>query len=201
MPSIDTDATLIALRIASYGHQMDFEGTCAKCNETETYAMDLRHLLASIKCPSYEHLMDLQAVNIKFKPQSYFQTTQISQAQFELQKYEKLMSELTEENMEEKTKQAAAQIKRLNELALDMLSNATEYIIDVESQQKIERRDYIKEFYTNIDSKVIQSINEWLSELQKDAIPKLQKVNCAHCGEEMQLQIVFDYANFFVTGS
>ncbi len=31
MPSIDVDATLIAIRIASYGNQMDFTSQCPHC--------------------------------------------------------------------------------------------------------------------------------------------------------------------------
>ena len=81
-----------------------------------------------------------------------------------------------------------------------MLTNATEYIIDVESGTRIDRKDYIKEFYTNIESKVVQQVNEWLGELIKDSSPKTQRVTCAGCGEDIDLQIMFDYANFFVTG-
>jgi hypothetical protein len=200
MPSVDTDAVLIAMRIASYGHSMDFEGTCPKCSQTSTYGMDLRTLLAAIKCPDFDTIMDLQAVNIKFRPQSYLQSTQINQAQFEMQKYDKLINSMTDEDVEEKTKIASAQVKRLNELATEMLTNATEYIIDVESGSRIDRKDFIKEFYSNIESKVVQQVNEWLGELIKDSSPKMQKVNCADCGEEIELQIMFDYSNFFVVG-
>lgn len=200
MPSVDTDITLIALRIASYGHNMEFEGTCPKCSETNSYGMDLRTLLASIKCPDYNQLMDLQAVNIKFKPQSYLQTTQAGQAQFELQRYDKMINNLGEDDIGEKTKVAGQQVRRLNDLALEILVNSTEYIIDVDTQTRIERRDYIKEFYSNVDTKIITEINNWLGELLKDSNPKTQKVNCAGCGEEIELQIIFDYANFFVVG-
>ena len=200
MPSVDTDVTLIALRIASYGHQMDFEGTCPKCKEEHTYGMDLRNLLGAIKCPDYNQLMDLQAVNIKFKPQSYLQTTQIGQAQFELQRYEKMINQLDDDDLAEKTKLAGQQVRRLNELAIDVLCNSTDYIIDVESQTKIDRKDYIKEFYNNIDTKVIQEINNWLGDLMKDSVAKMQKVNCQGCGEEIELQIMFDYTNFFAVG-
>ena len=200
MPSVDTDITLIALRIASYGHNMDFEGTCPKCNETNSYGMDLRTLLSSIKCPDYNKLMDLEAVNIKFKPQSYLQTTQAGQAQFELQRYDKMISNLGEDDVGEKTKVAGQQVRRLNDLALEILVNSTDYIIDVETQTRIERKDYIKEFYSNVDTKIITEINNWLGELLKDSNPKMQKVNCAGCGEEIELQIIFDYANFFVAG-
>lgn len=200
MPSVDTDVTLMALRIASYGHQMEFEGTCPSCKESHSYGMDLRNLMASIKCPDYNQIMDLQAVNIKFRPQSYLQTTQVGQAQFELQRFDKMMSSLDDDDIAEKTKLAGQQVRRLNELAIEVLANSTEYIIDVESGTRIDRKDYIKEFYNNIDTKVIQEINEWLGELTKDSNPKMQKVNCAGCGEEIELQIMFDYANFFAAG-
>ena len=200
MPSVDTDVTLIALRIASYGHNMEFEGTCPECNESHSYGMDLRTLLGSIKCPDYNQLMDLQAVNIKFKPQSYLQTTQSGQAQFELQRFEKMISNLGDDDVAEKTKLAGQQVRRLNELAMEILVNSTEYIIDVESQTRIERKDYIKEFYSNVDTKIVQEINNWLGELLKDSNPKMQKVNCSGCGQEIELQIIFDYANFFVAG-
>ena len=200
MPSVDTDVTLMALRIASYGHNMEFEGTCPKCDETHSYAMDLRMLMSSIKCPDYNQIMDLQAVNIKFRPQSYLQTTQVGKAQFELQRYEKMIQQLDDDNLSEKTKVAGQQVRRLNELAIDILTNSTEYIIDVESAAKIDRKEYIKEFYNNIDSKVINEINDWLGELMKDGNAKMQKVNCAGCGDEIELQIIFDYANFFVAG-
>ena len=200
MPSVDTDAVLIAMRIASYGHNMEFEGTCPKCSESHTYGLDMRTMLAQIRCPNYDTIMDLQTVNIKFKPQSYLQSIQVNQAQFEMQKYEKLINSLDDENIEEKTKIAGAQVRRLNEVATEMLTNATEYIIDVESGTKIDRKDYIKEFYNNVESKVVQQINEWLGELIKDSTPKMQKVNCGSCGDEIELQIMFDYSNFFVTG-
>ncbi len=200
MPSVDTDVALMAMRIASYGHNMDFEGTCPKCNEEHSYTMDLRTLMATIKCPDYNQLMDLQAVNIKFKPQSYLETTRAGQAQFELSRYEKMVSEMGDDALDEKSKLATQQIKRLNELALDIMTNSTEYIIDVESGSRIERKDYIREFYTNIDTKIVQEINDYMGKLVEESNPKMQKVNCVGCGEAIEIRIAFDYANFFVLG-
>lgn len=202
MPSVDVDTALISMRIASYGHMMDFESSCPKCGEEHTYGLDLRNMLAAIKCPDYETLMDLQSIQIKFRPQSYFQTTQINQANFELQRYEKLINELgdNDDTLDERSKLITQQVKRLTELSIEVLVNATDYIIDVETQSKIDRRDFIKEFYSNIDSRVINEINDWLGELVKESNAKPQKVNCGSCGEEIELTLLFDYANFFVVG-
>ena len=40
-PSIDIDTIFIAMRIASYGHSMDMETICPKCQEKNLYGIDL----------------------------------------------------------------------------------------------------------------------------------------------------------------
>ena len=86
MPSIDVDSTLIAIRIASYGHSMEFDSKCHKCKAEHTYALDLRHMMSNIRCPDYEQLLDLEKVKIKFKPQNYLHTSHIGKVGFEIQK-------------------------------------------------------------------------------------------------------------------
>jgi len=200
MPSIDVDATLISMRIASYGHKMDFESTCPHCKEQNTYALDLRNLLETVRCPNFDSIMDLDVIHIKFRPQSYLQTTKVNQMNFQLNQFERMIQSMDENDHESRAKEVSEQVKRLNEMSLDLLTNATEYILDIESGQYIRESAYIREFYGNIDSKILQSVNEWLSDLVKDANIKPQQVNCASCSKEMTLEILFDYATFFVGG-
>ena len=44
MPSVDVDAVLIGIRIASYGHSMDLDTNCPKCNEDNRHAVDLTRI-------------------------------------------------------------------------------------------------------------------------------------------------------------
>lgn len=200
MPSIDVDATLISMRIASYGHKMDFESTCPHCQEQNTYALDLRNLLETVKCPEFDQIMDLDVIHIKFRPQSYLQTTRVNQMNFQLNQFERMIQSMDENDHDNRAKQVSEQVQRLNEMSLDLLTNATEYILDIETSNYTRDQVFIREFYGNIDSKILQSVNAWLGDLVKDANIKAQKVDCAGCAKEMQLEILFDYSTFFVGG-
>ena len=53
IPSIDVDAILVAIRIASYGHNMEIETGCPGCKSTNTYGLDLRSVLDQLKSADY----------------------------------------------------------------------------------------------------------------------------------------------------
>ena len=198
MPSIDVDATLISMRIASYGHSMDFETKCPHCAAENTYGLDLRSMLATIKCPDFDQMLDLDDVLIKFQPQTYFDSNKVSQMSFELTRLEMAAQDL--EVSDEKTALKVQQMNRLVDLNLDVVTAATEYILDKESQTKVTDRTFVREYYSNIDTNVMNKVSVYLGELVKDANIKPQNVDCHECGGKINLEILFDYANFFVVG-
>jgi len=53
MPAMDTDFILIAIRIASYGENMDFRSTCPECEEESPYEVHLPTMLDQVKSPNY----------------------------------------------------------------------------------------------------------------------------------------------------
>ena len=75
-PTVDVDAILIAIRIASYGQQMDVETTCPHCNEKNTHALDLINCLGGIQCPDYSQPIAIDNLKIKLKAQIYFGSNQ-----------------------------------------------------------------------------------------------------------------------------
>ena len=50
VPAMDVDAILIAIRIASYGHEMELTSTCPACRHESDYGIDLRVFLDKIQC-------------------------------------------------------------------------------------------------------------------------------------------------------
>jgi hypothetical protein len=64
MPSIDVDATLIAIRIASYGNKMDFDSKCPHCSEENRFEADLGTLLAKVVTPDYTKKISVQNLSI-----------------------------------------------------------------------------------------------------------------------------------------
>ena len=71
IPSVDLNAILVAIRIASYGHSLDINTTCPECKNEDEFSVDLRMILDSLRCPDYSEQMDQGDLQVKFKPSSY----------------------------------------------------------------------------------------------------------------------------------
>lgn len=203
MPAVDVDAALIAMRIASYGHKMDFSNRCPHCAEEHDYALDLRHMLDSIRAPDYDHKeLDLEVIRIKFRPQKYWEVNFHNKTSFEVRKLQIALENLpvTEED-DEKTHALSEQLKRVNQINHNIMASSTEYIEIVETGQRVDNPAQIEEFYGKIGRAMFEKIQDEITNLQKEGAVKPVSVNCASCEKPMEITILFDYANFFVVGS
>jgi hypothetical protein len=81
------------------------------------------------------------------------------------------------------------------------MTSITDYIELVETRERITDVAFINEFYANIDNSLFTKVQETLIELTKESNVKPTKVACTECGSEVELNIMFDYASFFVRGS
>ena len=197
MPSIDVDPVLIAIRIASYGHRMDFGGQCPHCNESNDYAIDLRTVSDGMKCPDFDIPVESNDLKILLKPQRYFAVNQSNQLRFEEQR---IMSIVTDDiDPEVKQKMFSESMTRLNQLNIDGLVSSTSSIM-VEDQEVTDEA-FIREFFEQTDSKIVRLIQTRLTEMALEANVKPVPVSCSACAKPFTITITFDYASFFATGS
>lgn len=200
IPSVDVDATLIAIRIASYGHMMDFEGKCPHCNEEHTYSMDLRPILDSIRAPDFDHIFEVKSLLVKFLPQTYYHMNKNNRTQFEIQKIGQAIDNI--EDDEVKAAEAVTQMNRLLDINLEMLAECTEWIAPAESPgDKVSNKQHIMEFYRNVDGTLVGTLQNEYADLMLAGGIKPQRTHCPGCNDEMDLAVTFDYANFFGPGS
>jgi hypothetical protein len=204
MPAIDVDSVLIAMRIASYGHQMDFEGTCPSCKETQTYAIDLRTLLDKISVPDYDQPFVMDILSLKFKPQIYQSLNRVNRTNFEIQRLAQSIDELDDTD-ENKVTATMTQMNRIVDMGHRVLAESTESITimnpDGTPGDVVSDANYILDFYQNAGAKIIESIQKAYSELSNQGNIPPQAATCDKCNESYSMEITFDYANFFVRGS
>ena len=199
MPSVDVDATLIAIRIASYGAEMTVTSKCPKCNEEHDYDVDLGIINNGVVCPNFNNPILYDGLKIKLKPQQYFSVTQTNVTQFEEQK---IAQALTDPNIDDDIRNAKlkASMQKILELNDRLLIESTEYI-ETEDGTKITNTDHLLEFYKNAPSAVTKSIEERLADIAKQGALPLVSLNCSACSESYQVPLEFDYASFFEIGS
>ena len=199
MPSIDVDAVLIGIRIASYGNEMTLDTDCPACAEENSHTLDLSSILSRIVCPDYSQKITAENLKIKVKPQEFFTVDKQNSVQFEEQRLVEAL-EKADLTMEERTTRISESMTRLMKISIDTVTNCTE-LIEMDDGSIVSRPDYIGEFYNNVDGAVVRSVQRRLMELNQDASIKEQKVSCIKCAAEYSIPLEFDYSNFFVTGS
>jgi hypothetical protein len=195
MPSVDVDAVLIAIRIASYGQHMAVTSVCPHCNEEHDYDVDLNALISKVTCPNYDIPIEYDGLKIKLHPQQYFTVNQSNITTFEEQR---IIQSLNDANLDNDAKnmRVAQSMKKLLDANIQMLVNSTEYI-ETEDGIKVKETAHLEEFYKNAESRVTKEIEAKLSEIAKEGALPLIDLSCTDCNKEYQTPLEFDYARFF----
>jgi len=116
MPVNDLTSVLIAIRIASLGHNMDIETQCPKCKSVADYTVDPRNVLDSVLIADYTKPLSLGDLQIYFKPMVYKDLNNSNKLSFEEDKMKQLLADSKIEQSE--------QIRLLSE-AFKKVSNYT----------------------------------------------------------------------------
>ena len=200
MPNIDTDAILIAIRLATYGDHMD---TSFKIGEEEmTYSIDLRTVLDSLySTTEWDERIDIGTeIAVYVKPVGYRAASKTSIQNFETQKLISLVSDSTLSE-EEKINTFKDSFKKLTDISVGIIQNS---VYKIESAVgTTDNPEFIKEFMENCDKSIFEAIKQHLDRLREKNTLKPFRVKstpemiAAGAAEEMDIPITFDPANFF----
>lgn len=195
MPSIDVDATLLNIRIASYGNKMDFDTVCPKCNEESNFELDISSLVHQINMPDYATPLEMDGLKIKLKPQAYFDVNRANQVAFTEQQIIRTIndSSLTDEEKQQKTD---GYLTKLIDLNIVVCTKSTKEII-TEDGTSVTNEEFISEFYNMTDYKVLRAIQKRLETINNEVSIKPVHIQCTSCTHEYDVPLNFDYSNFF----
>jgi hypothetical protein len=201
MPSIDLDAALTAIRIASMGETMDMTITVPNTNLEHTYTLDLRRILDTFQEIVYENVVYVNDMTIHLKPLSYKTFTQNAIKSFEEQR---IFSIVNDEAMsdEQKVELFSKSFSKLTALTVNVVAQGIEKI-EIEDATVINPL-HIQEFINNADTKFYNAIMDHM-EVQKKKF-EIQPLEITSTPEQIEagapktfeLPVVLDAANFFV---
>lgn len=196
VPQVDVDMLLTAIRIASYGHEMEMSTTCPKCNEAQDYALDLREVIDKYHSPDYKTSIKVSDMEIYFRPLTYYQVNETSKAQFQQQKM--IQASTTNEEMSDEDR-IAAMSQALTEITKMTMENLSDSIAVIKTADAmVDNPEHIKEFIANADSQIFARIREHLSTIREGTEMKPLKIKCKECEHEYEQPFTLDMSNFFV---
>ena len=200
MPSIDIDAVLTAIRIASYGETMDMTVKLPNTDIETVYTIDLRRVLDTFVDIEYDNIVNVNDMAIHLKPLSYKVFTQNAIKTFEEQR---IFSIVNDDSMsdERKIELFSKSFSKLTSLTVSVVAQGIEKII-VENDTVVNPL-HIAEFINNADKKFYNAIMDHM-EIQKDKfqmqpmkITTTEEQQTAGAPAEVEVPIVLDAANFF----
>ena len=194
VPSTDIDTLLIAIRIASYGHDMDFGTTCPACNHSSEQTLDLRTVLDSIRIADYSKTVTAGDMEIFFKPLTYKHLNNNNQMQYENQK---LLQMLPDSEIPDAEKMLALSdaLKKITDITVIALSQS---IAAVKTPQAtVYEPEFIEEMLKNCDSKLFNQIRDFILDLKASSEMQPLKLICSECNHEYEQNITLDMASFF----
>lgn len=198
VPSMDVDTILVAIRIATYGHDMDITTQCPSCNATGDYSLDLRRVMDQIKAPDYAQVLRLGDLEIHFRPMSYRQMNANSLVQFEEQKsLQMLQDESIPE--EQRIRTLGDMLKKITSATARALAENIAYIQT--PQTMVDDQDQIFEWLTNSDRATFNLVKEHILNLKASSELKPVHIRCDECGHEHDQAFTLDLTSFFEQGS
>jgi len=201
-PSVDIDAILVAIRIATYGEMMTTPVTFSEDFEMD-YQVDLRTILDRL-IQSYKWVEAVPITNeltVFVKPLNYKQITESALQAFETQKIMQLTNNDAISD-EEKIKMFKESFAKLSNSTVGLITASISHIDSVNGSTDNPR--FIKEFIDNVDKEVFKLIQDHL-DLMKDqnsvkpmviAVTEEMREKGVQ-GDTVEIPLVFDASTFF----
>ena len=193
--NLDLDMLLIAIRIATYGSNMEVGHTCPNCNSENEYTIDLMNIVDHFGKCHYDNKIVIGDLTILVRPLDYKTMTEFNLRNFELQRQLKQSFELEDEE---------ARLKIIADMyeKLSIIQNET-YIASIEAIQVpdtvVNEREFIAEWVVNSEKNMFDSIKQQIEKNNKAwAIPDMT-VKCESCEHESTIGVQMDQSSFFVS--
>ena len=198
IPSMDVDTILVAIRIASYGHSMEFSASCPACKEVTDRELDLRMVLDRIRTPDYDQPIKSGDIEIYFKPMTYKNLNDNNQLQFEEQKILQMLPNTDVEDTE-KIRLLNQALKKLTSVTVRALSQSIGAIKT--PQALVSEPEFIEEFLQNCDRALFNRIRDFVIDVKGQAEMQPVELTCDKCQHHYEQMLTLDMSSFFAVAS
>ena len=201
VPSIDIDAILIAIRIATYGETMDLEVQIPNTELERSFTIDLRILLDQLVEHEYDNVIEYGPYKFEIHPSNYQEFTATAMKTFEEQR---LFRTINDQEMDdnEKLKLFTQSFDRLTDININQIARGV-VAVQYENEPTVSTPAHILEFFENSDKDIFKAVIDHLDKQKKKFAVKPFTVTTteedreAGGPETFQVPITFDQTNFF----
>jgi hypothetical protein len=191
--STDFDAILVAIKAATNGNSMDITTICPECKEVADYGVSLVGLLTGLTASDYNEVLQVNELEVKFRPLTYREMNQAALGQFDAQRT--FQSIEYEEDIEVRNKKTQEAVRTITELTMKILAQAIEYIKT--PTVTVTEYDYLLDFLTQCDKNMYVTLRDHNTKMRESSQIKPLKLKCIHCQHDYEQIFTLNTSDFF----
>lgn len=196
IPSIDIDKILIAIRLATYGHEMDFRQTCPKCQEETEYAIDLRMVMDEIRPGAYQQpFTTSNKLTFQFRPHDFDRVNKANLMTFEEQRILAIATNTTADE-QERVRMFNESLAKITNMTLDAMVASIQGVT-VPGGGVVTNPAQILEFLNMTDAVTYAEVKDKIASLSEESKLKPLHLKCPECSNEFDTNLTFDQSHFF----
>lgn len=201
IPSVDIDAILLAIRIATYGEMMEVSSFIKELDDDRTFEINLRPILDNILAQTYDPLLTHGDFTFETHPLTYKKFTETALKTFEEQRLFRVVND-DEMSEEEKIRRFNESFTKLTDMNITQIYN-TVAAIKYADEDPVVDRAHINEFLENADTTVYKKLIQHTDEQRKKFSVQPFKANFsqedieAGAPTDYSIPITFDQSSFF----
>ena len=221
--SPDLEMIMVALRVATYGKDIELEATCPECNETSTYTLDLTAMLGTMKHVDHNAHVTVNGYKAKLRPMTLKSQQRVMDYRLQTERLaysiqRKLESEesnsvtddalnLLRTEFNEKVKQAASESFMILADGIESVETPPRDETDEDGNtltvkgEIVTDRNHIKEWLDSIAAPDSTRIKNEIEKISQDTMDKNFNFKCSNCEHESKMEVELNPANFFATNS
>ena len=204
IPAPDIDAILVAMRMTSYGDDMELDvahGCVASEGKSQRVTVGLGSVLSTSKTiPDELGRVTLSSgVVVNVKPYTLIAQSKLLRAQFSTMR-QLQAAEAANKDIETKAAIADAGYKQLTDLSQEILALSITSVV-LPDGTEVTNNQHILEWVRNLDRASNERLDQELKEFANYGVSRTLEVKCDHCGETYTSDMLFDPTSFFSVGS
>lgn len=195
MPGHDVDTALIAIRLASYEHELEIKTTCPKCKEVNENSVDLRALLDSIPKGNITNVYTINELVFEFKPYTWKFINDNNKHQFEQDQFTRSLAgqDLTDDQKREYFQNTFLKLAQQSTESLVIAISK----ISLPGGAVVTSKEQITEFINKAPRELIKKIRGDITKMNEAVAYPDIKLTCSECEHEYTTSVEFNQANFF----
>lgn len=194
VPNVDIDTILIAIRIATFGHNLSIGTQCPACSTEADYGVDLRKVMENIRAPDFREAYGLNDLEIFLHPMTYRDINENNMQQFQDQKALQALED------------PATTDQQRGQIMADMLSKLTAITTQALAQNiamiktpqaMVTDRAHITEWLANCDRTTFTAVKDRILATKTESEIKPLPIKCTNCGHQYDQPFTLDMTTFF----